>query len=99
MQLDLFNRTEEPKSAPKTAAIVFRFPLYRRTDLVRATAAELRSRSYDAGRRYWSSHVQKLRRDLRASGLPRAEITSEINAYTVAVRREVFASSPVKASR
>lgn len=94
-QLDLF----ESKKAPKPAANVFRFPLERRADLVRATAEELRSRSYDAGRRYWSSHVRAMRKTLREQGLSRDEIAAEINGYALAVRREVFASSPVKVSR
>lgn len=94
-QLDLF----ESKTAPKPAAIVFRFPLDRRADLIRATAEELRSRSYDAGRRYWNAHVRSLRKTLREQGRSRDEIASEINRYTLAVRREVFASSPAKVSR
>lgn len=95
MQLDLFTAKER-----KGPATVYRFPLHRRAALIRETAAELCARSYDEGKRYWSRHAQKLRRDLRADGLSRAEIESEIKAYAVAVRRAVFASGPsARASR
>lgn len=95
MQLDLFTK----RDAPKPVAIIFRFPLDRRVDLIRATAAELRNRSYGAGKRFWAAHVQSLRREMRGSGIRREAIDLEIRAYSQAVRREVFAAQPVRISR
>lgn len=95
MQLDLFMN----QKAPKHPATVYRFPLCRRADLVRETASELLSREESAGRRYWNAHVQKLRRELRAAGLCRADIDNEIRDYARAVRIEGLSSLPMSASR
>ena len=92
MQLELFTRRKGP-------ATVYRFPLARRADLVRATARELCSRSYEDGRRYWTTHAQRMRRELKSSGLSRSEIEKEIAAYSGAVREQVFAAIPGRMSR
>lgn len=92
MQLDLFKARKGP-------AIVFRFPLARRADLVRATANHLGSSTYEAGRRYWTSHAQKIRRDLRAAGLTRREIDEEITSYSRAVTAAVYAAFPGRMTR
>lgn len=94
-QLDLFAIT----AALKPTAVVHRFPLCRRVDLVRATAAELRSRSYSAGKRYWSAHVQRVRRELRTTGVAAPEIDREIADYALAVRREIHSCIPRRGAR
>lgn len=95
MQLDLFMN----QNAPKPAATVYRFPLCRRADLIREIAAELLSLPYADGKRHWSRHVQKLRRELRAAGLRHADIDFEIREYARAVRIEGLSSRPMSASR
>lgn len=92
MQLDLFT----PQKGP---AILYRFPLARRADLVRSTAGELCNRAYEDGRRYWNAHAQKMRRQLKATGLSRSEIDKDMAAYSQAVRLEVYAAFPGRMSR
>jgi hypothetical protein len=92
MQLDLFTHR-------KGAAIVYRFPLARRADLVRRTASELCNRAYEDGRRYWTAHAKDLRRELKLSGLSRSEIEEEIATYSHAVREQVYAAFQVRATR
>lgn len=92
MQLDLFT----PRRGP---AILYRFPLARRADLVRGTARELCNRAYEDGRRYWNAHAQKMRRELKAIGLSRSEIEKEMTAYSQAVREEVYAAFPGRMTR
>ena len=92
MQLDLFAERKGP-------TILYRFPLARRTGLVRETADELCRRSYDDGRRYWNAHAKGLRRQLKASGLSRSEIEKEMEAYSQAVKFEVYAAFEKRASR
>lgn len=96
MQLDLFTVQKE---APKEAATVYRFPLCRRTDLIREMAADLLRMPYAEGRRHWNRHVQKLRRELRAAGLRHADIDFEIREYARAVRIEGLSSLPMSVSR
>lgn len=95
MQLDLF----QWQKARETSATVHRFPLARRAALIREIAAELLSRDERAGRKFWNTHVQKLRRELRASGLCRADIDIEIRDYARAVRIGVLSSLPMSVSR
>lgn len=85
MQLDLFTSRKGP-------AKLYRFPLARRADLVRRTAGELCKRAYEDGRRYWNAHAKELRRQLKASGLSRSEIDKEMDAYSQAVKFEVYAA-------
>jgi hypothetical protein len=92
MQLELF-------TAQKGPAVIFRFPLARRADLVRATARELCDRAYEDGRRYWTAHARDMRRELKAAGLSRSEIEKEISAYSRAVREQVYAAFQMRASR
>ena len=92
MQLDLF-------TARKGPAIVYRFPLARRADLVRNTAGELCGRAYEDGRRYWNVHAREMRQQLKAAGLSRSEIDQEITAYSQAVKFEVYAAFDRRASR
>lgn len=92
MQLDLFTQRKGP-------AIVYRFPLARRTDLVRSTAGELCKRAYEDGRRYWNVHAKDMRRRLKAEGLSRSEIEKEMSAYSQAVKSEVYAAFDVRMSR
>ena len=95
MQLELFMDSKEAKPA----ATIFRFPLARRTDLTRETAAQLHCRPFSAGKRYWAPHVTAIHKDLRSTGLSHAEAESEIKAYAQAVRREVFSSRPMRISQ
>lgn len=92
MQLDLFTSQNGP-------AIMYRFPLARRADLVRRTAGELCNRAYEDGRRYWTLHAKDVRRQLKASGLSRIEIEKEMDAYSQAVKFEVYAAFGRRASR
>ncbi|MDI6025629.1 DUF6074 family protein [Corticibacterium sp. UT-5YL-CI-8] len=84
---------------PKPAVVLFHFPTARRAALVRSVAHELRSRSYDAGKRYWAKHIKCLSTELKNAGLSRVELTEDLKAYAVAVRREVFSSQPERVSR
>lgn len=95
MQLDLFTVQKEAGKA----ATVYRFPLCRRAALIRGIVAELQSRPYAEGKRYWSRHIRELRRDLRAAGLRGAYIDSEIRDYARAVRIESLSSLPMRVSR
>jgi hypothetical protein len=92
VQLDLF----AVRSGPAT---VYRFPLARRADLVRLTAGELCKRAYEDGRRYWNVHAKDMRRQLKAAGLSRSEIEKEMEAYSQAVKFEVYAAFGRRASR
>ncbi len=92
MQLDLFT----PRNGP---AMIYRFPLARRADLVRATAHELCIRAYEDGRRYWNAHAKDMRRRLKATGLSRSEIEKEMDAYSQAVKFEVYAAFDKRVSR
>lgn len=89
MQLDLFS-----KASRQGTAVVFHFPMARRANEVRAAARHLLSRSYEDGRRFWSSHIQSVRRRLKEAGLSRSEIDQEIVAYSRAVRNEACSSLP-----
>ncbi len=92
MQLDLFTHQRRP-------AIVYRFPLARRADLVRRAAGELCNRAYEDGRRYWTLHAKDMRRQLKAAGLSRSEIEKEMDAYSQAVKFEVYAAFDRRVSR
>jgi hypothetical protein len=92
MQLELFDRR-------RGTVIMFHFPLARRADLIRETVKELAGRSYAQGKRYWSQHVQKVRKDLKAAGRSPQDIEAEITAYAQAVRRGLFSSTPERATR
>lgn len=84
MQLDLFSH--QNRQGPAT---VYYFPMGRRAGLVRETAGELMSRTYAAGKRYWASHVQVIRRELKDSGRSRSEIDKDLKQYAEAVQHEV----------
>lgn len=95
MQLDLFTVQKEAGKA----ATVYRFPLCRRADLIRGTVAELQSRPYAEGKRFWNRHIRELRRELRAAGLRGAYIDSEIHDYALTVRIGVLSSQAMRVSR
>lgn len=82
-QLDLF------KQAPKKPGQVVSFPVDRRAIMVRATAHELCSLDYIAGRKFWSEHVKSLRAQLRAIGIPCRQVDMEIRRYSATVARTV----------
>ncbi|QKC84387.1 DUF6074 family protein [Mesorhizobium sp. NZP2077] len=82
-QLDLF------KQAPKDAGQVVAFPVDRRAMMVRATAHQLGTLDYIAGRKFWNAHVKALRTELRAVGIPCRKVDLEIRRYSAAVARTV----------
>ncbi|MBZ9683117.1 DUF6074 family protein [Mesorhizobium sp. CO1-1-2] len=79
-QLDLFKQARKP-------AQVVAFPTDRRATLVRATAHELCSLDYIAGRKFWSEHVKGIKADLRALGLTCRQADMEVRRYSAAVAR------------
>ncbi|HEV7436602.1 MAG TPA: DUF6074 family protein [Pseudorhizobium sp.] len=81
MQLDLFDR-------PKGPTTLYVFPLACRKGLVEATARELASKDYHAGRAFWSRHAALLRRELKAAGFTPSIIAEEIKRYSSAVGRQ-----------
>ncbi|MER8897010.1 DUF6074 family protein [Mesorhizobium sp. M0676] len=87
-QLDLFKQP-----ARKTGQIVA-FPADRRAVLIRATAHELCTLHYIAGRKFWSEHVKGLRAQLRAVGVPCRQVDMEIRRYSAAVASTIDHSMP-----
>src|SRR5262245_36902496 len=65
-------------------AKIYPFPLHRRVDLVRSSAAMLATRDYAAGHRFWSSHVRQVRAELKRRGLTGSALDIEIRRYAAA---------------
>ncbi len=66
------------------------FPLARRISLVRSIADELMTLDYPSGRRFWVTTVNALRKDLRGTGIGKAEIDHEIEGLSIAVRERML---------
>lgn len=75
---------------PCSSARVVIFPLARRISLVRGIADELMSIDYASGRRLWVTTVNRLRKDLRGTGIGKAEIDHEIESLSIAVRERML---------
>lgn len=81
MQLDLFTH--------RKPATVHVFPLARRRKLVTDAAGALNAKSYLQGKSHWTRLVNRLWKEMHASGLSAPMIETEIAAFADAVSREV----------
>ncbi|WP_245451169.1 DUF6074 family protein [Borborobacter arsenicus] len=80
-QLDLFR---------KPAAEVLAFPLWKRRDLVAATAKVLWTKQGKAADRYWRSVAKVCIADLIAARVPRREAESQVSELFEAVQGELL---------
>ncbi|WP_133123857.1 DUF6074 family protein [Phyllobacterium zundukense] len=90
MQLDLFTH--------RKPATVHAFPLDRRRKLVNDAAEALNAKSYSQGKAHWTRLVNRIRKEMLASGLSVQMIESEIAAFADAVSRELNISQHYRGS-
>jgi hypothetical protein len=81
MQLDLFTH--------RKPATIHAFPLSRRRSLVNEAAEALMVKSYSQGKAHWACLVNRLRKEMTASGLSAKMIEAEISALADAVSQEM----------
>lgn len=81
MQLDLFTQRK-----PTT---IYAFPLSRRRKLINEMAEALTVKNYSQGKAHWTRLVNRLWKEMQASGLNAQMIEAEIAALADAVSREM----------
>lgn len=85
MQFDLFDR----RGASEMSAILYAFPVARRSDLLSEIMRGLFSRDEKAGRRFWNSKVREIRRNLKSAGIASDEIEKQLSDLVRAVQIEI----------
>lgn len=81
MQFELFTQ--------RMSATIHAFPLSRRRLLVNDTAEALNVKSYSQGKAHWTRLVNRLWKEMAASGLSAKMIEAEISALADAVSHEM----------
>jgi Family of unknown function (DUF6074) len=79
-QRDLFDDFQ-----PRQSGSIIAFPVHRRTDLISEVVRGLLHRNEADGRRFWHSQVKSIRLDMKASGIPQADIDRQISELVRAV--------------